>query len=801
MTTKPSETGDPRVAGLFAEYLAAEEEGRDLYAEVIARAGDAGPALAARIQLHQDLRTLSADIASAPAEGGAADGSLPASIGRFQILARIGAGGIGQVFLAHDPLLARRIALKVLDKRATFSRNERAWVLNEARSLARLDHQGVVRVFEIAETADHDTIAMEHLSGPSLEEVIAELCARRSGELRAEPKRETRLLADRLTPYSGRVAVLAKIAGALAYCHDRGILHRDVKPSNVLFDKSDEPRLIDFGLAHLDDAEESAKLYLTQELVGTPAYIAPEQVELGRTGADPRSDQFSFCVVAYELLALVNPFDRDTRTRTLDAITVADPPPLRSADPAIPSDLARAIHHGLQLDPAARYPGMAALEADLLAILANRPISVAEPGLLDVARRWLRRHRRAVRTTAIVIASLLVLGVGTWVVSVTRARGRLVAELGALDIESFASTDQFEAAIEPLTELAGAAEDFDAGLLRSALWGPLSDDVSDAIHRWSRRLNAVHAADRAEHEAEGTFQGLAYHRLFIKEEQLCPECTYNREERSRGQVLYPTEAIGDRRWELARLTAVRTEFGDVQQVFRKTEAVAFPTPGVYLLRIFRGAGERPSEQAFSVPDGWPPPRRLEFRPPRQEFLDRSIEIATQGYPSPGLEEALELPAFRVLEDPVTVADFERFLADTGWRPAVHVNRLQAEVSPPGDPAREDLESALRFASWAGGRLPHAAELCVAARELVLDPSALQALACGEHVLDLPPTSNHREGSIFRYDRYAPDRGVRDALDANTDRGCPSFPPDGGLPPARLLSIPPTWFPCFRLVFP
>ena len=177
----------------------------------------------------------------------------------------------------------------------------------------------MVKVHEVGETATHTYLAMELVTGPSLRAVIDELARRARGEPPSQ-KSDVANLAERLRPYSARIAVLRQLADALATCHDQGVLHRDIKPHNVLFDAQGAPKLIDFGLAHDKRADEDSRIGLTQNLVGTAAYLAPEQVSDNETGANPRSDQFSLGIVAYELCALLNPFLKETQRATMAAI-------------------------------------------------------------------------------------------------------------------------------------------------------------------------------------------------------------------------------------------------------------------------------------------------------------------------------------------------------------------------------------------------------------------------------------------------------------------------------------------------
>ena len=217
---------------------------------------------------------------------------MPETIGRYWIRAKLGAGGFGTVYRAEDKYLKRDIALKVLDREGLDGRMIPALQM-EARSLAKLSHRGVIEVHDVGTSPDgHDFIAMELVSGLTLHEAIGEL--REGNPESAEAKR--------LSSLQARLAALCHIGDAVAHCHRRGVLHRDIKPGNIRFDSEGHPRLLDFGLAHQHGVA------LTRgPLIASENYIAPELWDGGYLGDDPRADQFAFAVLCAETLTLDHP--------------------------------------------------------------------------------------------------------------------------------------------------------------------------------------------------------------------------------------------------------------------------------------------------------------------------------------------------------------------------------------------------------------------------------------------------------------------------------------------------------------
>ncbi|WP_293251634.1 serine/threonine-protein kinase [Nannocystis sp.] len=293
-----------------------------------------------------------------------------AVISRYMVLSRLGSGAMGVVYAAYDPELDRKVALKLLHPRSGSSLDSKVRLMREAKALARLSHPNVVAVHDVGTFADRVFLAMEFIDGKTLGAWLKE---------KAQPR-----------PWREVLAILGKAGEGLAAAHAAGLIHRDFKPDNVLIARDGRVRVLDFGLARSaadaspEDTEvdpaaaavlasvsserrersqtEAALLTRTGALVGTPAYMSPEQ-HLGRF-ADPRSDQFSFCVALYQALYGVRPFGGERMTslafQVLQGKVGAAPP-----GTTVPAWLRRIVLRGLNVDPELRYPGMPELLADL----------------------------------------------------------------------------------------------------------------------------------------------------------------------------------------------------------------------------------------------------------------------------------------------------------------------------------------------------------------------------------------------------------------------------------------------------
>jgi serine/threonine protein kinase len=308
----------------------------------------------------------------------------PETIARFQVVGLLGRGGFGSVYQGYDPELDRTVAIK-RPHAQHLTAAERERFLREGRSAAALKHPGIVPVFEIGQEDGIPYIVTELIDGPTLDQW------RRA----------------RRPTFRQTAELVARIADALEYAHCHKIIHRDVKPSNILIDDSGRPRLTDFGLARRDGADAT----LTQEgqILGTPAYMSPEQA-CGSNGAmDARVDVYSLGVVLYEMLTDELPFRGNART-LLRQVAHSRPRPLRRANKEIPRGLEKIVLKCLAKERSQRYDTVAELAEDLREWL-HRQHAGALPRESAYGRR--RRNVRALATLATAISTLALLLLAT----------------------------------------------------------------------------------------------------------------------------------------------------------------------------------------------------------------------------------------------------------------------------------------------------------------------------------------------------------------------------------------------------
>src|SRR3989454_11294950 len=278
-------------------------------------------------------------------------------LGRYEIRSKIGAGGMGEVYLAQDTKLDRKVALKILPAEVTSHRDPIERFVREAKAAAALNHPNIAQVYEISESEGTQFIAMEYIEGETMRSLLA--------HEKMELKRA--------------VEFVAQVASGLAAAHKEGIVHRDIKPENLMVARTSQIKILDFGLAKLVEKQRAAMATDLTTLafpgavvhtetkpgviLGTVAYMSPEQAT-GRA-LDHRTDIFSLGVVLYEMLTGKRPFEGKSAIDTLHAIINQEPPPAIELNPRLPAEITDILGKALAKDAEERYQHAGDFELDL----------------------------------------------------------------------------------------------------------------------------------------------------------------------------------------------------------------------------------------------------------------------------------------------------------------------------------------------------------------------------------------------------------------------------------------------------
>jgi len=360
--------------------------------------------------------------------GSGASGELLASlgighswVGPYRTIKLIGRGGQGEVFLAEDSRVHRKVALKVMTGVGPLTGDPLVRFRREAELASKLDHPNLCTVYDTGIDQEVPYIAFQYVEGETLARLIA--AAKKHGRKSAiivpaadrwmpEPGESPEAVYVAATRGSTRrelmgvVHLIEKCARALQSAHDAGIVHRDIKPANIMVTPEGEPVILDFGVAR-DLEGQFHTLTISGELFGSPAYMAPEQLSDRRTKIDRRTDVYSLGVTLYECLTLKRPFEAPTLEAICHAITTKDPPDPRIHDPVIPADLKVVIETALEKDRDRRYRSARELADDLRRVREYRPIKARPPSVRVRLERWVQRNPII---TSFTLAIVLVLG-------------------------------------------------------------------------------------------------------------------------------------------------------------------------------------------------------------------------------------------------------------------------------------------------------------------------------------------------------------------------------------------------------
>src|SRR5262249_19557722 len=253
------------------------------------------------------------------------------SIGRYRVDGLLGTGAMGAVYRAYDPIIDRQVAIKVVRTELAAGSGSEQWLQRfrrEARAAGRRFHPNIVAILDFGEDDGMPFLAMEYIDGRSLDAIL-----KTSGPL--DPARS--------------VAIITQVLSALGFAHENGIVHRDVKPSNIMVLNDGIVKVADFGIARIDASE----FTIVGDLLGTPAYMSPEQ--LSGAPVDKRSDLFAAGVIFFEMMTGVKPFRGKSLTEIMSYLEKRGPEDIRALNPAVPDALKRVIIKALAFDPASRY--------------------------------------------------------------------------------------------------------------------------------------------------------------------------------------------------------------------------------------------------------------------------------------------------------------------------------------------------------------------------------------------------------------------------------------------------------------
>jgi TolB-like protein/tRNA A-37 threonylcarbamoyl transferase component Bud32/Tfp pilus assembly protein PilF len=351
------------------------------FADAVAGVADPG---------RSDIPSLADENVAPDSKKSARAAELLGELGDYELLEEVGRGGQGVVFRARQKSLNRTVALKVISLGQWASKAHLKRFRLEAEAAARLEHPGIVPIHEVGERDGSCYFSMKFVEGGQLDEVA-----------RREP-----------IPIRQAAELIANVARTVHYAHEHGILHRDIKPGNILLDQKGEPHLTDFGLARLVESESSVTQ--TLDVLGTPSYMAPEQAVGSNSVVSSVTDVYGLGAVLYQLLTGQPPFAGGTTYETIKLLLDTEPRQPRQLNPKIDRDLSTICLKCLEKDPKRRYSSALALAEDLERWLKHEPIAARHVGPLVRGRKWVRRNPSIAVMAAMLLALAVPLGVMVW---------------------------------------------------------------------------------------------------------------------------------------------------------------------------------------------------------------------------------------------------------------------------------------------------------------------------------------------------------------------------------------------------
>jgi eukaryotic-like serine/threonine-protein kinase len=370
------------------------------------------------LRAHQEaehfLAVPALEVAARHLASGLTHSPAASALGHYDVIRRLGAGGMGVVYLARDTRLDRMVALKFLP--LALDEEHKIRFVREAKATAALEHPNIGAIYEIKEASDGQMfIVMGYYDGETLAQRI------QRGRL----------------PLEDAVTIASQIAAGLVHAHSRGVVHRDVKPGNIMLTRDRTVKIIDFGLAKLQG---SSKLTEPERTIGTVAYLSPEQARGDEV--DERTDIWSLGAVLYEMLAGQVPFRADSTEGTIRSILMSGPEPLKQLRPDVPVEIQRIVNRALRKDLKSRYPTATELLNDLADYQASTSVTELRAAGRGLTARWMRQRRVAIPALLILIVLASVLGWSFHRQSKVRwARETLLPEISRLVDE-----DQYAAA-------------------------------------------------------------------------------------------------------------------------------------------------------------------------------------------------------------------------------------------------------------------------------------------------------------------------------------------------------------------